>query len=52
MQSVSMGSFQNKSQVNGEGFFAYMQVILLYFSTESWLFSGVLELSQVLFKIK
>ena len=42
MKSVSMGSFQHKNQVNGE-FFAYLWVILLYFSTESGLISGILE---------
>ena len=42
MKSVSMGSFQYKNQVNGE-FFAYLWVILLYFSTESGLISGILE---------
>ena len=34
MQSVSMGSFQYKNQVNGESF-AYMWVILMYFNLES-----------------
>ena len=42
MKSVSMGSFQYKSQVNGECF-AYLWVILLYYSTESGLISGMLE---------
>ena len=42
MKSVSIGSFQYKNQVKGE-FFAYMWVILLYFSTESGLISGILE---------
>ena len=47
MKSVSsMGSFQYKNQVNGESF-AYMWVILLYFSLESRLIPAVLELGQV-----
>ena len=47
MKSASMESFQYKSQVNGEGFFAYLWVILLYFSPESRLISAVLELGQI-----
>ena len=43
MKSVSMGSFQNKNQ----SFFAYLWVILLYFSLESRLIPAVLELGQV-----
>ena len=46
MKSVSMSSFQYKSQVNGE-FFACLWVILLYFSPESRLIYGVMELGQV-----
>ena len=46
MKSVSMGSFQYKNQLNGE-FFAYLWVILLYFSLESWLIPAVLELGKV-----
>ena len=46
MKSVSIGSFQYKNQVNGESF-AYMWVILLYFSLEPGLIPAVLELSQV-----
>ena len=42
MNSVSMGSFQHKNQVNGETL-AYMWVILLYSSQESRLIPGVLE---------
>ena len=42
MKSVSMGGFQYKNQVNGESF-AYLWVILLYFSLESWLIPAVLE---------
>ena len=42
MKSVSVGSFQYKNQVNGEGFIAY-----LYFSLESRLIPAVLELGQV-----
>ena len=41
-----MGSFQYKNQVNGE-LFAYLWVILLYFSLESRLIPAVLELGQV-----
>ena len=50
MKSVSMGSFQHKNQVNGESF-AYLWVILLYFSLESRLFPAMLELGQVVLKI-
>ena len=46
MQSVSMGSFQYQSQMNGE-FFAYLWVILLHFSLESRLIPAVLDLGQV-----
>ena len=46
IKSVSMGSFQHKSQVNGESF-AYLWVILLYFSLESRLIPEVLEFDQV-----
>ena len=35
MKSVSMGSFQYTNRVSGESF-AYLWVILLYFSLESW----------------
>ena len=42
MNSVWMGSFQHKNQVNGETL-AYMWVILLYSSQESRLIPGVLE---------
>ena len=42
MKSVSMGSFQHKSQVNGETL-AYLWVILLYSSPESRLIPAVLE---------
>ena len=42
MNSVSMGSFQHKNQVNGETL-AYMWVILLYSGQESGLIPGVLE---------
>ena len=42
MKSVSMGRFQYKNQVNGE-LFAYLWVILLYFSLESRLILVVLE---------
>ena len=45
MKSVSMGSFQQKKQVNGETL-AYPWVILLYFSLESRVIPAVLE-SQV-----
>ena len=41
-----MGSYQYKNQVNGE-FFAYLWVILLYFSLESRLIPELLELGQV-----
>ena len=44
MKSVSMGSFQYKNQVKS---FAYLWVILLYFSLESSLIPAVLELGQV-----
>ena len=48
MKSVSMGSYQYKNKVNGEGFFfAYLWVILLYFNLESRLIPAVLELGQV-----
>ena len=50
MKSVSMGSYQYKNQVNGE-FFAYLWVILLYFSLESRLIPAVLELCQLLWKL-
>ena len=46
MKSVSVGSFQYKNHVNGE-FFAYLWVILLYFSLEPRLDSSMLELGQV-----
>ena len=46
MKSVSMGNFQHKNQVNGESF-AYLWVILLYFSLEARLIPAVLELGQV-----
>ena len=46
MKSASMGCFQYKNQVNG-GFFAYLWVILLYFSLVSRLVPAVLELGQV-----
>ena len=46
IKSVSVGSYQYKNQVNGE-FFAYLWVILLYFSLESRLIPTVLELGQV-----
>ena len=36
--------------MNGE-FFAYLWVMLLYFSLESWLIPAVLELGQVVLKI-
>ena len=42
MKSVSMGSFQDKNQVNGETL-AYLWVILLYSSLESKLIPAVLE---------
>ena len=45
-KSVWMGSFQYKNRVNGE-YFAYLWVILLYFSLESRLIPAVLELGQV-----
>ena len=41
-----MGSFQYKNQVNGE-IFAYLWVILLYFSLKSRLIPAVLELGHV-----
>ena len=44
-----MGSYRYKNQVNGE-FFAYLWVILLYFSLESRLIPA-LELGQVVLKI-
>ena len=47
MKSVSVGSFPYKNQVNGEGFFAYLWVILLYFSLGSRLIPAVLKLGQV-----
>ena len=40
MESVSMGSFQHKNQVNGETL-AYKWVILLYSSQESRLIPAV-----------
>ena len=46
MKSVSMGSFQYNFQVNWE-YFAYLWVILLYFSLESRLLPALLELGQV-----
>ena len=46
MKSVSTGSYQYENQVNEE-FFAYLWVILLYFSLESRLIPAVLELGQV-----
>ena len=46
MKSVSVGSFGYKNQVNGE-FFAYLRVILLYFSLESRLIPVVLELGKL-----
>ena len=46
MKSVSVGGFQYKNQVNGESF-AYLWVILLYFSLESRLIPAKLELGQV-----
>ena len=46
MKSVSVGSFQYKNQVNGE-FFAYLWVILLYFSLGPRLIPAVLKLGQV-----
>ena len=46
MESGSMESFQHKNQVNGESF-AYLWLILLYFSLESRLIPAVLELCQV-----
>ena len=46
MNSVSMGSFQYKNQVNRE-VFANLWVILLYLSLESILIPAVLELGQV-----
>ena len=51
-KSVSMGSFKYTNQVNGE-FFAYMWVILLYFSQESRLdYSSVaIRSSQFVLKI-
>ena len=49
-KSVSVGSYQYKNQVNGE-FFAYLWVILLYFSLESRLSLALLELGQVVLKI-
>ena len=42
MKSVSMGSFKYKNQVNGQ-FFAYLWVILLYFSRESTLDSNLVK---------
>ena len=42
-----MRSFQYKNQVNGEVFFAYLCVILLYFSLEFRLIPAVLQLGQV-----
>ena len=47
MKSVSMGSYQYKNQVNGEGFFKYLWVISLYLSLESRLIPAVLGLGQV-----
>ena len=46
IKSVSMWSYQYENQVNGE-FFAYLWVILLYFSLESRLIPAMLELGKV-----
>ena len=46
MKSVSMGSFQYKKQANGESY-AYLWVVLLYFSLEFRLIPAVLELGRV-----
>ena len=46
MKCVSLRSCQYKNRVNGESF-AYLWVILLYFSLESRLIPAVLELGQV-----
>ena len=45
MKYVSLGSFQYKNEVNGE-FFAYLWIILLYFSLESRLIPAVMEFGQ------
>ena len=50
MKSVSMGSFQYKNWVSGESF-AYLWVILLYFSLESRPDSSSVGISQVVLKI-
>ena len=42
MESVSIGSFQHKNQVNGDTL-AYLWVILLYSSQESRLIPAVME---------
>ena len=46
IKSVSVGSYQYKNQVNEE-IFAYLWVILLYFSLESRLIPALLELGTV-----
>ena len=50
MKSVSMGSFQYKTRVSGESF-AYLWVIVLYFSLEFRPDSSRVGISQVVLKI-